>query len=881
MSQALTPGTSLGPYAIKALIGQGGMGEVYRAHDSRLKRDVALKVLPASVANDADRLARFEREAQTLAALNHPHIAAIHGIEESNGIRALVMELVEGPTLADRIAKGPIPFDEALPMARQIAEALEAAHQAGIIHRDLKPANIKLRPDSTVKVLDFGLAKMAEPSATEDGVANSPTFTSPAMMTHTGVILGTAAYMAPEQARGKPVDRRADIWAFGCVLYESLTGRHAFDGSDLTETLASVLRSEPDYSALPATAVGLRPLIERCLRKDPASRLAHMSVAQFLLETVPSLDAPPPQARKRSQGIIALAVLLSAVATYAASRFWSAGPSASPDVQLERVSLVLPRQVSTIGHSPLTVSEDGSIVVLAAASAGSPGSLYLRRRDSLDAHAIVGTEFGAEPTLDPTGQWIAYQARNTLKKVSVSGGAPVTLCDLVHPHGLAWSASGRIYFAPDQGRDGIWAVSAEGGTPVRVTTVDPNRGEGAHEYPAPLPDDSGVIFNVLPRDGDHKLSNIVLLNFATASTTVLVEGGFSPTLTREHLAFARGNALYGGRFDFKQQRISGPIVRFVDGVLTNTTNGTAHYALARGADVMVYQAGLDSGSRGPVWTDSTGVDRRAFPMSHGFEVADLSPDGKRVAALVNVSTIGPTQIWTGDPARGVLTRFLTPGERLASLRWAPDNERFAFTTVQTGEVRVTDLNGKTEVVAKTGLTTRVDSWSPDGQSVFVTITNPKTATDIARVDLRTHALTMVIQTDAAESNGQVSPNGRWLAYSTNRSTRVEIEVRPYPGGGEPVQVSNGGASNPLWSRDGRSLFFMDFSGNIMRVAVNGTGSSVPQQVAKSNGVRRPYTAWTDGSFLRVAEPPDSSGEPLIAVRGVSALLNSSAAASRP
>ena len=505
---ALASGTRLGPYEIVSPLGAGGMGEVYRAHDTKLGRDVALKIVPELFAADRDRLARFTREAQTLAALNHPNIAHIHGLEESGGVRALIMELVEGEDLAQRLVRGPIPLDEALPIARQIAEALEAAHEQGIIHRDLKPANIKIRDDGTVKVLDFGLAKAlaGDVGGSTSGAAppaNSPTLTSPAM-TGVGVILGTAAYMSPEQAKGKPADKRSDIWAFGCVLYEMLTGTRAFEGEDVSATMANVLTREPDWDRVPGnTPPAVHLLLRRCLRKDKRQRMQDAGSVRIEIED--ALSAPVGSASAASQGgrggraarlrvalVVSVAVLASALIAGLAG--WHLKPSPLPRPSaLTRVALTVPADEQlAVTYPSIAVSPDGAHLVYVASHRGVR-QLHLRPLDSLESTALVGTEGADAPFFSPDSQWVGFFAGGKLKKIPVTGGASLIVCDARESFGGSWSPKDVIYFSSGSS-SGLWQVSANGGTPQPFTTIDPQKGEIGHRWPQVLPGGDAVLF---------------------------------------------------------------------------------------------------------------------------------------------------------------------------------------------------------------------------------------------------------------------------------------------------------------------------------------------------------------------------------------------------
>ncbi|MEO7134339.1 MAG: protein kinase, partial [Vicinamibacterales bacterium] len=694
----LIPGARLGPYEVVDLLGVGGMGEVYRAADTNLKRQVAIKVLPTAVAADADRLARFQREAEVLAALNHPNIAHIHGLEKSDGTTALVMEFVEGPTLADRIAQGAIPLGDALPIARQIAEALEAAHEQGIIHRDLKPANIKIRDDGTVKVLDFGLAKAMEPvGASSANAMNSPTISMHA--TQAGIILGTAAYMSPEQARGKAVDRRADIWAFGAVLYEMLTGQLAFKGEDISETLASVLRQDVDWGALPpSTPVSVRRLMARCLDRDVRRRLRDIGEARIGLDDPAALTigdaegvpafAPPQPLWRRAIPVVLTAIVASALAGTAA---WYVSLRRSTPVAVTRFSLTVPegQPFSALGglRHLIAVSPDGAQLVYGAAS-----RLYLRSMSQLDVKAIQGTEgyqSVTEPVFSPDGRSVAFFAfaDRTIKRIAVMGGAAVTICPADEPFGISWGPDSIVF---GQGSKGIMRVSPNGGTPdVLVRVKD---GEQAHG-PQLLPGGQYVLFTLATgtsRDRWDK-ARIVVQSLKSGELIPLIEGGsdarYVPT---GHIVYALNGRLYAVAFDLQRLQVTSGPVPIVEGVRRAAAGvtGAADYSFSSTGSLIFIP--------GPVSTSSSLLEIALFDRKGGSEPLKLppgpylmprvSPDGTRIAFGTDDGK--EAIVWIYDLAGTTSRRRLTFGGNNRFPIWSADGKRVAFQSDRDGDLAI-------------------------------------------------------------------------------------------------------------------------------------------------------------------------------------------------
>jgi serine/threonine-protein kinase len=699
---AIGPGSRLGPYEVTALIGEGGMGKVWRAHHTGLERDDALKVLPDAFASDPDRLARFQREAKVLASLNHPNIAHVHGLEHADGVQALVMELVEGPTLADRIAQGPIPVDEALPIAKQIAEALEAAHEQGIIHRDLKPANIQVRPDGTVKVLDFGLAKALEPMTVEGADATaSPTITSPAMMTGVGVLLGTAAYMSPEQAKGRPADKRSDLWAFGCVLYEMFAGTRPFGGEDVSDVLAEVIKGTVAWDALPsATPFSIRRLLRRCLSKDRRSRLSDAGTARLEieegiaeLETLASPSPPIEAARSGWQQVwpIAAAALGGAVAV--ASVVWVMAIGAPR----EAAQRLLPVKVtSDLGTSAsltpnvggnLALSPDGSTLAfignLNPDVVTSPSLLFVRRLDELAATALAGTDGASAPFFSPDGQWIAFFAEGKLRKVATSGGAVVTLCDARVGRGGSWTSDGSaIVFQPaasgGQGSNGLaFRVAAAGGQPEPVTSR--LEGELVHRWPQVLPGDRGVLYTANSTVGSNSDANLVVQPLPTGEPKVVHRGGyFGRYLASGHLVYFRDATLFAAPFDLDRLELTGRPVPVVEDIMSNLASGGGQLAVSDSGTLVYLPGEAAAGANlAPVqWMDRSGkrTPLRSVPAIWGDP--RFSPDGRQLA--LTVADGRQVDLWVYEWDRDILTRLTADGMTHVSPVWTADGSRIVF-----------------------------------------------------------------------------------------------------------------------------------------------------------------------------------------------------------
>ncbi len=815
---ALASGTRLGPYEIVSPLGEGGMGEVYRARDTQLGRDVALKILPVSFASDPDRLMRFEREAKTLASLNHPHIAAIYGLESAGGQRALVMELVEGEDLTKRIARGPAPPVEAVGIARQLVDALEAAHEKGIVHRDLKPANIKVTPDGVVKVLDFGLAKAIEGdgSSGADPSPSAATMTSPAM-TAMGVILGTAAYMSPEQAKGRPVDKRSDIWAFGVVLHEMLTGRQLFSAETVAETLGLIFSREPDLAALPADVPrGLRTLIGRCLEKDPKRRLRDIGDARWELEA----GEPPATPVDQSPGGGALQWIpwaAAAVALVLAGWAWTARPrvlmTAVADghltIELPADATLVTNDEPATSRGPIAVSPDGRHVVYVGPS-GRSTRLVVRTLNDFTPRAIAGTEGARLPFFSPDGDSVGFFADGKLKKTLLSGGTAATLADAPRPGGASWGRNGEIVFAPFEG--GLFAVPAAGGTPRQVTSLDWAAGDDQHAWPQLLGDGRQVLFTVVA--WSRETSEIVLVNLDTGERRLVEEdAAFARYIPAAdggagHLVFVRGEALMAAPFDPARAGHAGTAIAVTDGVRA------AQFAVSD-TGILVYAPSTGAApDYSLVWVDRTGAITPITDVPRGYEDLDLSPDGRRVALTIEESGVdSPAHVWIADTRQGTLSRLTFEGFSRDPV-WAPDGQSVTFGSKR-GEnvfglyVQRIDGSAPAGLVWASPVPIWPDpqSWTPDGRTVVFTTKGADTRDDIWALSLDDGTARPWLSTPTVEWAGRLSPDGKWMAYNVLDGGREQVYVQSYPGPAAKHLVSEGGGVNPIWSRDGRELFF--------------------------------------------------------------------------
>jgi serine/threonine protein kinase/Tol biopolymer transport system component len=867
---SLVRGARLGPYEIVSALGAGGMGEVYRAHDSKLNRDVAIKVLPETVAADPDRLARFRREAQVLASLNHPNIGHIYGFEDSGPTHALVLELVEGPTLADRIAQGAIPLTEALPIARQIAEALEAAHEQGIIHRDLKPANIKVRPDGTVKVLDFGLAKALDPplSSSADAMA-SPTLTARA--TQMGMIMGTAAYMAPEQARGKAADRRADVWAFGVVLYEMLTGRRAFDGDDISITLANVLKDEVSWAALPADMpASVRRLLRRCLEKEPRKRLSAIGDARLELdEPDPSMATTDPRtlAPNRSIGVTLAAslVVITLIATAGITHRWfpaEASSAATPPASTTRLQIALPsgfELYSAVGAA-ISLSPDGRTLAFVGVRSGVR-QVFLRRLDAFDITPIRGTESAVSCLFSPDGRNVLVGAADTsLRRVRLVDGLVEMVVANTSEYLGGWLSNDRVVFTKG---NRLWMADVASGSPMTQLTEEVAGSSDVESQPVPVPGADAVLF-VSGRPDALDRTRIEALRLSDHHRTIVVERASNPVMTPTgRLLFLRDGTLLAAPFDGAALKITGEAVPVLPDVAVVRNRGMSALATVSATGTLVY-ASTKSAIQGDVVSVSRGGDERTILTTElAASNPRLTPDGRRL--LFEEMGGG---LWTVDLERHTLAR-LTDGATLAAFPIFTRDGRGAVFRSQNG-LFTQPLDGGAKPVQIQGSEANEypNAVSPDGTELIFTKISPTTGGDLFLMPLAGGKPRVLIATAAYEGGGAISPDGHWFIYVSNDLGASEIFLQPYPALNQRYQVSASGGVHPVWNPKGGEIFYRN-GDRIMsvRMTVTAAGPVLASPVALfsgryayGGGLTIPnFTASADGDrFILVKERSGAS-----------------------
>jgi len=806
------------------------MGEVYRARDEKLNREVAIKVLPADIAQDEERLMRFKREAQVLASLNHPNIAAIYGFEDSHHTVALVMELVDGPTLTDRIASGAFSVEEALAIAKQIAEALEAAHERNIIHRDLKPANVKVTPEGLVKVLDFGLAKVLEGDPTPSELSHSPTLIKG---TQAGVILGTAAYMSPEQAKGKTVDKRSDIWAFGCVLFEMLTGKQTFIGDSLTDTLAAVVRAEPDWNLIPnETPHAIQQLLRRCLNKDAKQRLRDIGEARIALnqtrgpeETTVVKARPQPILNRVLPWAIVLVLAAITLLTVLTS-YLSHTPNTQPVLRssLNQGGLILDQDNSSLALSP-----DGQRLLIAASSSQGKGQqLWLRSMDGLTIQSLPATTGATYPFWSPDSRYVGFFADRKLKKVEITTGTVQALCDAPEGRGASWNSNNVIVFAP-AAFGPLLKISAAGGTPVQVTTVDQN--DMSNRHPHFLPDGRRLLFysGTLLRRAT-KGNGIYSLNLDTQKVElVTAENSEGIYVSPGYLVFVRDGNLMAQPLDNKTLHTTGQAVPIAGRVLFNPDRATGAYSLSDNG-LLIFQDGSDIGKTQLTWFDAIAGNRLgSVGEPAGFVSVCISPDGKRTQTKVRGSD-AHVSLWLYDLVRGIGTRLTSGPVDFSSLVWSPDGNQVAYTSNTSNEgasllyLQPSDASSEPQKLPSELSVVIPGSWSANGEMIIFT-TQTKQGGDLwvqpLNGDKKAYPF---IVTPANEVAPTISPDGHWVAFTSDESGRYELYVTSFPSPGVKRQITSDGADSPQWLNRGRAIAYINAERKLKIVNVDGQGS---------------------------------------------------------
>jgi len=865
-------GQTFSHYTILDKLGEGGMGEVYRANDDKLGREVAIKVLPEAFVADQGRLSRFEREARLLAALDHRNIASIYGLEEADGKRLLVMQIAEGENLQERISRGPVPVNEVMKIGLQISEALEAAHAKGIIHRDLKPANVVVDGQGQVKVLDFGLAKALESDPSDmsaHSLAASPTLT--AQMTEAGMLLGTAAYMSPEQARGEPADKRADLWALGVVLWEMLTGSRLFIGRTVSDTLAGVLRDEPQFEALPTnTPPSLRRLLRRCLEREPRERLpdaasarleledalAGRSDSQELLDEAPRTSPSPAWLRVLPWALFALAAVW-AVGQY----LWP--PPVRRTIRLE-ASLSSDEPLYLGRGSSVVLSPDGSRLAYVTDSEVYY-SLYLRSLDQLDATLLAGgppDQFAFHPFFSPDGQWIGFFSADELKKIPVSGGTPITLCQVKFGRGGSWGPSGTIAFSA-AGESGLFTVSSAGGNPQPLTTLDEESQEYYHRWPDFLPSGKAVLFTVGKQAGMDSQPRVELVSLDTGQRRILVENAYHGRyLPTGDLVFIRDQTLFAVPFDTETLEVTGDLTPLVQDITSNLAAGAAQYSFSNDGTLVYVTGQAELSEYSVVWVDRNGQASRLWDAEASYAGQVISPDGKSLA--VAILRDDNWDLWIYDLERDVATRLTFDDAYDADAVWSQDGQFIYFASGRNGTETLyrkrADGSGEVELIGEGDVNFYPSSITPDGRIMLgMTLTD---TVDIYFVTLDEDRTPQpFLATSFSEEDAVFSPDGRWVAYASNESGSHEVYIRPYPAAGGKWQISDGGGRWPQWSGDGQQLFYrtnegissatVEVSGDTLRVGSARTVFEAPYLgglfgINVSGYIFHDYTVTADG-----------------------------------
>jgi serine/threonine protein kinase/WD40 repeat protein len=878
----LVSGTKLGPYEIAEPLGAGGMGEVYRGRDTRLGRDVALKILSEAFASDTERMARFEREAKVLASLNHANIASIYGLEESNGTRALVMELVEGSTLAERIKQEGMPLEEVLPIAKQICEGLEYAHERGIIHRDLKPANVKITSDGAVKLLDFGLAKALECDTTAATFPSSPTFSR--LATQAGIILGTAAYMSPEQAKGKSVDRRTDIWAFGCVLYEMLTGEHPFDGETVTEVLAAVVRAEPEWSQLPTTTPDrVRELLRRCLKKDARQRLQAIGDARIALDE--AQDAGEPSGRAHVppswRGVLpwvgaTVLTLIAAIAVYIVR-----SPNPSQTIVSE---ISAPQNTSFVfrgnfGGLPV-LSPDGQRLVFVAAGSDKQQRLWVRQLSAATAQPLEGTEGAMFPFWSPDSRSLGFFANGNLNRIDATGGPAIAIAEAPLGRGGAWSSDGTILYTPGTTTP-IYRVAASGGTPQPVTKLSTARLETTHRWPQFLPDGKHFLFFARSTTDQNNATYAASVN--GGEPKLLIRGDTSAVYAPPgYLLFVRQGTLMAQRFDADNMTLIGDAMPLAKNVEVNLPVWRGAFTVSENG-LLVYHTESATQNTRLLWFDRTGKQMGETGAPGDYGTLSLSPDGRRLAVTVRASSLN---IWVYDLLRGIPTRLTFSTGTNAQPWWAANGRTIVFVSDQGGQTHLyekpADGTGTASPLVVDDAQESLPSFSSDGRYLIFERQAASHHLEIWSLPLfgDRKAFPVIQNQQFNMLHPALSPDGKWLAYMSAESGRPEVYVVPFVQGSGKWLVSTAGGRFPRWRHDGRELFYISLDNKIIsaEIAVQGTslviGKVTPLfQANPVSSAGWTYDVSSDGKKLVVvSEANEKTAEPLTLISNWPALL---------
>jgi eukaryotic-like serine/threonine-protein kinase len=882
---ALAAGTKLGPYEITGAIGAGGMGEVYRARDTRLDRIVAIKVLPAHLADRAELRERFEREAKTIACLNHPHICTLYDTGHQDGIDYLVMEYLEGETLAQRLQKGSLPLEQVLQYAIEISDALDKAHRKGVTHRDLKPGNIMLTKSGT-KLLDFGLAKLRQEVVPANvPLSELPTASDP--LTAQGTIVGTLQYMAPEQLEGKEVDARTDIFSFGAVVYEMATGKRAFDGKSQASVISAIMSSEPAPMTTfqPMTPPALDRVVKKCLRKERDDR---WQIARDITDelrwiaesgshtgvSVPGAPVRSIRALSRREQVVGVGTVLLAVAIGSLAT-WNLRPSVAPAPKLvTRTVINLPsgQQLAGLENGPaIAFSPDGSHLVYVARQDGVQ-QLYLRAMDSLESKSIPGTERATAPFVSPDGQWIGFFADGKVKKISVSGGAAVILCDAGYSGGASWSSQGMITFSPTPNVTPLQQVPDAGGAPQPLSRLD--KGDVSHRWPEFLPGGKAVLFAAGPTAVTFTNAQVAVLPLGAGQRRNLIQGAAQPRYAASgHLVYAQGGSLVAVPFDAQRLELTGAAVPVVEGVLQSPVTGAAQYSMSTTGSLAYVSGGLQATQLTLVWVSRHGVEQSLGAPERAYFAPRISPDGKRVSAGITESEF---QTWLYDLARETLTRFTFEGNYNPAAAWTPDGKRIAFESNKDGIPnlywQLADGSGGLERLNNSEYIQVPMSWSSDGRLLAFIEVNPTTGSDIWVLRMNDRKAQPFIKSPFSEGAPAFSPDGRWLTYISDESGRYEIYVQPYPGPGGKWQISTDGGTEPKWNPNGRELFYRN-GDKMMVVDITtqpGFAAGKPRMLFEARYERSPvqshnYDVSSDGQRFLMLKPTEQAATTQIIV----------------